>query len=250
MSDIYIYYIHYRIKIQERDNFVLLLEDLKEELQRNKLSLSIAIGDDLGMSDVAALAKYADYVYVSQNRWNNNHRHFINSGLPATKMIETLIIVGTLQTKRYNYGLDTTERNMVMSDICDLLAKKNWTKSYNNLTHNNTAIIDERNQAHVLTFASSRSIATRVRDAMRSELAGIAILALMDDFEGKCSLDPDTFADFGSQAHKQLDMPNKSKFLFLRTANYAISTALKEMEEEAKLIKLENSDITSTTISV
>lgn len=225
------------------------MEELKEEFQRNNLSISIAIGDDLGMSDVAAFAKYPDYVYVSQNRWNSNHRHFINSGLPSTKIIETLYIVGTLQTKVYNYGLHTTEKNMLCSDICDLLATKNWTKSYNNITYNNTAIFDETNQAHVLTFPSSRSIAVRVRDAMRNELAGIAISAVMDDFEGKCSLDLDTFADFGSQAHQQLDMPDKSKFIFLRTTNYAISTALKEMEEETKLIKLQNSEIPSTTIS-
>lgn len=239
--------IHYRLKKHERDNLVHLLELLKEEFQRKRLLLAIAIGDDIMMRDGVAFAKYPDHVYVSQNQWNNLYRHQINSDLPPTKIIETLSIVGTLRTKMYNYGVKTTEKNIVSSDVCHLLASKNWTKSYNKITFNNTASLDEKDKTHVLTFQDSRSIAARVRDAIRHDLAGIAILPIMDDFEGKCHWDDNTFEDFGGPiATQRFDIPNESKFLLLRTANTAIIAALEEMALEARLIKLDNQEIPNT----
>lgn len=240
--------IHHNIKTHERDNFLHLLKQLKDEFQRNRLLLAIAIGDNISMRDAIEFVKYPDYVYVSQNQWNNNHRHLINSDFPPSKIIETLSIVGTLQTKMYNYGVKTTEKNIVSSDVCNLLASKNWTKSYNKMTFNNTASLDEQNETHVLTFQDSRSVAARVRDAIRHDLAGIAILTITDDFEGKCHWNPNTFDDFGHISTQQSNVSNDSKFLLLRAANSAIIAALEEMAQEASLIKLDNQEIPNTIV--
>lgn len=225
------------------------MEQLKDEFQRNRLLVAIAIGDDVSMRDAVAFAKHPDYVYMSQNQWYNHYRHLINSDLPPSKIVETLSIVGTLQTKKYNYGVKTTEKNIVYSDVCHLLASKNWTKSYNNMTFNNTALLDEKSESLVLTFQDSRSIAARVRDAMRHNLAGVAILTIMDDFEGECHWNPNTFDDFGpisSQLYNmKLSIPNESKFLLLLAANSAIIAALGEISVESQL---GSQDISNTIV--
>lgn len=83
-----------------------------------------------------------------------------------------------------------------------------------------------------LAFESSRSIANKVRYAVKSGLGGIAPIYIpMDDVNGDCGYDNDTFNDFRTNDGQALNIPVQidPTFSLLRTINVAIDVTLHEL---------------------
>lgn len=82
---------------------------------------------------------------------------------------------------------------------------------------------------------SSRSIANKVRFAMKRGLTGVAMDFLdFDDVFGKCGIDNDTFEDFKPIEGVTLKFPKRTDptFLLLRTVNEAIDVTMDEIKQE------------------
>lgn len=77
----------------------------------------------------------------------------------------------------------------------------------------------------------SRSIANKVRFAVKYSLAGVApIYISFDDFHGLCGVDEDTFDDFKSNNQNNVPSRMNNTFPLLYTVNKAIKLTWDEME--------------------
>lgn len=83
-------------------------------------------------------------------------------------------------------------------------------------------------------FDSCRSIANKVRFAVRRNLGGIMAFPInYDDFEGSCKIENDTFADFETVSDGVIR--NFSTFPLLHTINNAIAVATSEFKKENRI---------------
>lgn len=88
---------------------------------------------------------------------------------------------------------------------------------------------------------SSRSIANKVRYAMKRGLAGIVSIYIQaDDHHGKYSIENNAFEDFTPAKGVFLNIPERidPKFPLLQSVNEAIDLTLDEMDQESKLLTL------------
>lgn len=110
-----------------------------------------------------------------------------------------------------------------------------WHKEWNGPSSEVLARYRNGNVTNVVTYDSSRSVANKVRYAMRKNLGGIACWDIsLDDFQGDCSTDTDTFMDFKTLSDVQLRIPTRQQkdYPLLRTINEAISLAMDEIKQE------------------
>lgn len=93
----------------------------------------------------------------------------------------------------------------------------------------------EIGETKVVTFDSSRSIANKIRYAVKLKLAGAMVWSIdTDDFLGNCKADNDTFVDYTAKPGVKLSFPRRvnDNFPLLRTINEAIIVAQSEAEQE------------------
>uniref|UniRef100_A0A1B0DAE5 Uncharacterized protein n=1 Tax=Phlebotomus papatasi TaxID=29031 RepID=A0A1B0DAE5_PHLPP len=93
----------------------------------------------------------------------------------------------------------------------------------------------EIGETKVVTFDSSRSIANKIRYAVKLKLAGAMVWSIdTDDFLGNCKVDNDTFVDYTPKPEVKLSFPRRvnDNFPLLRTINEAIIVAQSEAEQE------------------
>lgn len=110
-----------------------------------------------------------------------------------------------------------------------------WYNEWNGAASESLGRYRNGDVTNVVTYDSSRSIANKVRYAMRKNLGGISGWDIsMDDFQGDCSIDTDTFMDFKTVPGVQLTKPIRKQrdYPLLRTINEAISLAMEEIRQE------------------
>jgi chitinase len=94
-------------------------------------------------------------------------------------------------------------------------------------------------EAHAVTYDNARSIANKVRYAIKMGLQGVMVWTVdTDDFRGDCdiTLTEDRFSDFRTAPNVKLTIPKYTgkNYPLLRTLNEAISLTLSEIRQETK----------------
>lgn len=115
--------------------------------------------------------------------------------------------------------------------------------------------MNEKGQTKVVSYDSSRSIANKVRYAVRKDLGGVMVWSIdTDDFRGDCEREEDTYADFRAKPGVKLMMLERTSknYPLLRTLNEAIEISQDEKTQEAQIEKdkeneIEHSSSTSST---
>lgn len=100
-------------------------------------------------------------------------------------------------------------------------------------------------EAHAVTYDTARSIANKVRYAIKLGLQGVMVWTIdTDDFRGDCDLAliEDRFSDFRTAPNVKLQIPKFTgkNYPLLRTLNEAISLTLSEIRQEANESDKEN----------
>lgn len=78
---------------------------------------------------------------------------------------------------------------------------------------------EKENEKKISIYPTTRAIASYIKFAIRSGLAGVLAISIYnDDFEGKCKIDEDTLDDDNQKSDK-LEIPKRpdNKFPFMRT---------------------------------
>lgn len=178
--------------------------------------------------------------------------YFLKLGAPANKLIMGVPFYGRtfITAHEGNVGdaaVDTqgfqgpfTRENGFLgyNEICSYLSNStmNWKSEWH--VQSSEAIAKEMNdkgQTKVVSYDSSRSIANKVRYAMRKNLGGVMVWSIdTDDFRGDCNKEEDTFADFREKPGVKLTFPTRvaKNYPLLRTLNEAIEVSLSEKYQE------------------
>lgn len=131
---------------------------------------------------------------------------------------------------RSNGTFNKHNDQLKFNQICHLSSKDGalkWEKHFDNssgLTKGLTILKakNETDKINEIIYESTRSVANRAKLAMNLNLAGLVLYpSNVDDYEGKCGIDEDTFDNFGPNVNVTLNVLNR-KFPLLRTINEAI----------------------------
>ncbi|XP_064539452.1 probable chitinase 2 [Drosophila montana] len=266
---------------QDRENFVALTKELREEFDNHGLLLTSAIGAAKNVIDqaydVRQIARYLDFLHIMcydyHGSWDQkvgynapltaaaldplsvqySIDYLLKLGAPAAKLVLGLPFYGrTFKTVSQGNvddasdgigfrGPYTREDGFLgYNEICSILSNKTsgWSTQWDGATSQVVAR-SERNvftqDVSVVTFDSSRSIANKVKFAMKKRLAGVMVWSVdTDDFLGKCQLDEDTYADF--RLVKTAPRRLNQNYPLLRTINEATSLALEELAADEVLV--------------
>lgn len=123
-----------------------------------------------------------------------------------------------------------------------------WKADWHVQSSEAIARLRELTETKVVTYDSSRSIANKVRHAMRKNLGGLMVWSIdTDDFNGDCAQEYDAFVDFREMPGIKLKIPvRKGKnYPLLRTLNEAIIVSVDEMVQEQSINDKDNEIDTS-----
>lgn len=216
---------------------------MKQAFDQSKLLLSVTISVpesfDFSRFDLAALSNAVQFInFVHDYSWlwsgandavkwlqisnaQNKIEKLIELGVSPTKIVMGIHLTG-MGFKHFGGTLKSTYRYV---DVCN--AKKKTFDANCGLT------FLVKNHADVV-IESSRSIANKVRFAMKRGLLGVAPIYMpFDDYLGICKNDNDTFADFEPVV---LNIPNRTDntFPLLHTISEAMDLTLGEMGQKLK----------------
>lgn len=125
------------------------------------------------------------------------------------------------------------------NEICSMLSNRTakWTTTWDAATSQAIARYRDETtgETKVVVYDSTRSVARKMRFAMKHRLGGIMTWSIdTDDFLGDCDVEPETFTDFGKTVGVKLTFPKRinSNYPLLRTINEGIIIALDEIEQE------------------
>lgn len=172
---------------------------------------------------------------LSTRNVQNKIGNLISSGVPPVKIVMSVHFTGPGFVKAMNgHGEDLKFQTIYGYDeICNEHPLK-WQKSY---TNSKLAILKSRGNDNItVLIESSRSIANKVRFAVKHSLAGVVAMHVpVDDYHGKCAIEKDIFEDFKPANGAVLSFPtrNDTTFPFLRTINEAIKVAVDEIRQES-----------------
>lgn len=171
----------------------------------------------------------------------------ISLGAPREKIVLGLPFYGrtfVAQTKQGRLGDPSddvgfqgqyTRENGFMgyNEICETISKPDasWNSSWDGHKAQAIASYREFNTSKVVVFDSPRSIANKMRYAMKMKLAGAMIWSVdTDDFRGDCEFPTDTYDDF--RDNPKLNIPKKTykNYALLNTVNDAIVLSLEELK--------------------
>lgn len=161
----------------------------------------------------------------------------ITLGMPRAKIILGLQLLPTV----FDHFSSDVEK-FDYSQVCVLNDKYDATRGLNTAKKPMPILWTFLPENERYIFESSRSIANKVRFAVRRDLGGIMAFSInYDDFEGKCNSENDTFADFKSATSVALNVPEakNTTFPLLHTMNEAIVVAMDEKLKEDE-IQVEN----------
>lgn len=265
----------------DKQNFVLLVKELKQSFRPHNLLLTSAIGASPNVIDQAYdipnLNKYLDFLHIMcydyGGAWDRRvtanaplHSegmlsvqytldHLIKLGASPSKLVMGLPFYGrtfitqlegnfedaTMETGFT--GIYTRENGfMGYNEICDVLTNKSsgWIRSWDSNTTQGVARFKDpmKQETRVAVYDSPRSIANKVRYAVRNKLAGAMVWSIdTDDFHGDCATDDDTFEDVIAEAGPGiiLTIPKRvnTNYPLLRTINEGIIVAQEELDAQS-----------------
>ncbi|KAH8301895.1 hypothetical protein KR044_000452, partial [Drosophila immigrans] len=259
---------------RDREHFVTLCKELREEFDSHGLLLTSAIGAAKNVIDqaydVRQLSRYLDFLHIMCYDYHGSWDHkvgynapltaaavdplsvqftidyLLKQGAPPAKLVLGLpfygrtfktALEGALNDASDGAGFQgpfTREDGFLgYHEICIMLSNKTsgWTQQWDGqtsqvLAHGERSVFTQ--DINVVTYDSSRSIANKVKFAMRKRLAGVMVWSVdTDDFLGDCVLDDDTFADF--RLVKTAPRRLNHNYPLLRTINEATTLALEEI---------------------
>lgn len=167
-----------------------------------------------------------------------NVKKLIAAGIPADKITIELPLKGAEFDMNIVYGINFI-KFIGYNDTCKKLLEDeaaNWQGSY--IDNSDLAILQNDNISQAIVFESSRSIANKIRFAVKLGLAGaITGPIYLDDYNGDCIIDADTFGDFQPAPGITLHIPQRKSqsFGLIRTINEAIEITLDEIRQEKKI---------------
>lgn len=203
----------------------------------------------------AALSEHVNFLYFMQvlydsrsdmmkmrniSQLDNRINSLIELGIPSTKILMDLYFVGF--QFRLNNTFSKYGDKLNYNDVCQLISNKDtskWEKHFDNSSglvflKSKNSSNDEINE---IIYESTRSVANRVQLAMNLHLAGVVTLPInVDDYQGKCGIDEDTFDDFGPNVNVTMGILNR-KFPLLRTINEAFHLTVNESNAAASYSK-------------
>ncbi|GAB0094588.1 Probable chitinase 2 [Sergentomyia squamirostris] len=225
--------------------------------------------------DVKTLSNYLDFMHIMcydySGSWdkkvgpnaplNNNGildinttiSHLLARGASPSKLVLGLPFYGRtfLAQGEGNFGDPTDDKGfpgpytkesgfMGFNEICDTVQNSSaaWSVTWDAATDQAVARkkhTDSAGETKVITYDSSRSIANKIRYALKLNLAGAMVWSIdTDDFLGKCHSEEDTFVDYVARPGVKLTFPRRvnDNFPLLRTINEAIIVAQSELEQE------------------
>lgn len=186
-------------------------------------------------NELDALSNNLDYMQISDM---DVIKSSIESGVPSEKIVFHLILQGNERLLNTNISF-SVENLKNINEICHTLSKDIWNQSYDGNDCIANKMYDNNCISWTIKYDCSRSIANKIRQAMKLNLAGVMISYLStDDFLGKCNIEADTFADFHPHAGVMLNIPtrNVTTFFALRTVYEAIELTLDEMDQRNEIL--------------
>lgn len=246
---------------EQFQNVVSFLTALKSKFVQSNLLLtvSIAISErfDFNRYNLKALSESVDFVIFAQNTKPSGNRlsldnakssissieykidSLIESGVSAGKIVMGLDLLGFgfTGTSKDNDEDGTFDRMYRYNEVCGLQLSdpRRWRESY---ADTSLSVLKNSIDNRAIIIESSRSIANKVRLAVKLGLAGVAPTSIaFDEFYGLRSIDSDMFKDFELSDGVNLDFPHRSvrSFPLLNTINEVTRLTLDELKEESKL---------------
>ncbi|XP_050090378.1 probable chitinase 2 [Anopheles aquasalis] len=224
--------------------------------------------------DIPALSNYLDFLHIMcydyHGTWDGKVgpnaplassdflsveytiKHLLNLGAPANKIVLGLPFYGrTFVSRIVGAGMGddaeevgfpgpATKENGFMgyNEFCEELKRNpnDWRLTWDAVSAEMVATKSNDTASQVVVYDSTRSIATKVRFAMRHNLAGLLAWSIdTDDFNGLCKPELDTYEDFiikGNISRFTIPPPVSGKYPLLKTINNAIVVASEELAQE------------------
>ncbi|XP_058066049.1 probable chitinase 2 [Anopheles bellator] len=223
--------------------------------------------------DMEALSKYLDFLHIMcydyNGSWNRQIgpnapltskdflnveytiEHLLDLGAPSSKLVLGLpfygrTFVSPVARARMGDVADEvgfpgpfTKENGFMgyNEMCEELKRNpsDWTLSWDAAAGEMVAIKSNDTVSQVVVYDNTRSIANKVRFAVRQKLAGLMVWSVdTDDFNGLCEPETDTYVDFGDRDKVTLSIPRpvSGKYPLLKTISNAIVVATDELTQE------------------
>ncbi|XP_058065750.1 probable chitinase 2 [Anopheles bellator] len=239
------------------------------------LTSAIGAGKDTINSayDVKALSKYLDFLHIMCYDYNGSWNRQIGPNAPLTSKdflnveytIEYLLDLGAPSSKlvlglpfygrtfvspkarallgdvanEVGFPGPSTKENGFMgyNEVCEELKRNpsDWTLSWDAAAAEMVATKSNDTVSQVVVYDNTRSIANKVRFAVRQKLAGLMVWSVdTDDFNGLCEPETDTYVDFGDRDKVTLSIPRpvSGKYPLLKTISNAIVVATDELTQE------------------
>lgn len=235
-----------------------LLNDLQRKLNETSHLLTssyiVGNGSDISESDFPALIDACDFVAIFHGYLNVNNafdaykarqkaliEEFFDNILKNINSMSHKILIGlpfaspecVLNPKAFLYKM------IGYNVVCDIITKRNNSRldrDFKPIDLAYTLQFDSKTKINSeIVFECSRSIANKIRFAMKRRLGGTMISSLHDDdVDGKCGFEVDTWHDFKSSKTVTLHIPvrNNTTFTLLRTINEAINVTLDEIQQD------------------
>ncbi|XP_062550169.1 probable chitinase 2 [Armigeres subalbatus] len=242
------------------------------------LTSAIGAGKDTidAAYDIKNLSKYLDLLHIMcydyNGSWNRKIgpnaplqsrdvlnveftiEHLLALGAPSNKIVMGLPFYGrtfVTESQRARIGDESDDKGfagpstnengfMGYNEICEALKANpdGWTVSWDAEASEAIATMPDGDKTKVVIYDNTRSMANKVRYAVRQNLGGLMIWSVdTDDFNGVCDPEKKTFADFGDQDKIKLNIPPpvQEKYKLLRTVNDAIVVAIDELNQENEI---------------
>ncbi|KAL9700657.1 hypothetical protein quinque_004098 [Culex quinquefasciatus] len=226
--------------------------------------------------DIKTLSKYLDYLHIMcydyNGSWNRKIgpnaplqsrdvlnveytiEHLLALGAPSNKIVLGLPFYGrtfVTPSKRAKIGDESDDKGfagpstnengfMGYNEVCEALKAnpEGWNVSWDPEASEAIATILDGNMTRVVIYDNTRSMANKVRFAIRQNLGGLMIWSVdTDDFNGLCNPEEGTYDDFGDRDKVKLTVPPavQGKYKLLRTVNDAIVVAIDELNQENEI---------------
>lgn len=249
------------------------------------LTSAIGAGKDTIDSayDIKTLSKYLDFLHIMcydyNGSWNRKIgpnaplqsrdvlnveytiEHLLALGAPSNKIVLGLPFYGrtfVTNSKQAKIGDDSDDKGfagpstnengfMGYNEVCEALKQKptEWNVSWDPEASEAIATIMDGDKTRVVIYDNCRSMANKVRFAIRQNLGGLMIWSVdTDDFNGQCDPEKDAFTDYGDRATIKLNIPPpvQDKYKLLKTVNDAIVVAIDELNQENEISNIPEED--------
>lgn len=247
---------------EDKQNFVLLLKDIKDFYKQRNLFLSSMVrvqskyvtrGYDLkGISDnvdavlmfTFDLAGYWDKEIgfsaplhgEGENTVESRVNFFISQGVPAEKIILGIPFFGRTFVTRSEgkigdpsqgafYGPFYQENGFLgYNEFCFMKKTNEMETKFDEVASQAISTFKKEGMTHVVTYDTPRSVANKVKFVTDKNLGGVWTWFMSsDDFRGECEIDTTAFADFPAFDDSN-NVENKPRqFPLLRTINEALA---------------------------